>query len=70
MPGGTVSGDAGGRVFGRWLIKRRFQIEGSSRLQGVISFVRRLRERGSGQAVLQPTVGKLLMLWSIDQDNV
>ena len=70
MPGYTVSGEAGGKGFGRWLINRRVQIEGSSRLQGVLSFVRRLREWGSGPAVLQPTAGKLLMLWSVDQDNV
>ena len=55
---------------GCWRIKRRVQIEGSSRRQGVLSVVRRLRAWGSGQAVLQPTVGKLLILWSIDQDNV
>ena len=55
---------------GRWLINRRVQIEWSSRLQGVLSVVLRLRAWGSGQAVLQPNVGKLLILWSIDHDNV
>ena len=69
MPGHTVK--AGGmKGVGRWLIIRLFQIEGSSRRQGVLSVLRRLSEWGSGQAVLLPTVGEYLILWSIDQDNV